>query len=269
MSDALAKEGLSVCTPIDLSRSEHFDVTETKLVDWVFQMIFEKSFRAVIVEPVCTTFSPAQHPASRSYQIPLGSDRKNPKILLGNCIVFRCLAILWFSFLHGDAGLLEQPLLSKMAWLSIWRFLRSIGLLEAHIDSCMFGSPHRKPFRLLGHGLDFEALTVRCKGGHNHIRVEVKFTKASAVYHPNLAAFIAKKIPEGLRKKEPGESKEGPKLESGFLNDLLMMKGWKVESEWFWEKPAHINVLESRAYVGLTRALLLKGGNRRYSTSRF
>eukprot|EP00435_Cladocopium_sp_Y103_P060998 s1156_g22.t1 len=265
LSDALCAEGLTVATPIDLSRSEHFNLENIKLIDWIFQMIFEGRFRSVVCEPVCRTFSPAQHPASRSYANPLGFDRNDPKTFLGNLLAFRCLAILWFSYRYGEAGLLEQPLLSKMAWLSIWRFLIQLGLQEAHIDSCAFGSPHKKPFRLLGHGFAVDELNVRCPGGHQHVRIEGQLTKASAVYHPGLAAHIAKKIAAGLRKTHKMRDEKKPCLESVVLNDLLLRPGWKVLKSWDWKKPAHINVLESRSYVGLLRHLVLRGGDCRFS----
>lgn len=130
-----------------------------------------------------------------------------------------------------------------MAWLSIWIYLQKIGLSEAHIDSCACGLPHRKPFRLLGHGFDVGSLNVRCSGGHKHVRIEGKFTKASAAYHPNLAAFIAKKIAQRLKMRNTDGEKEGTKLESVVLNDLLQSPGWKVESGGFWKKPVHINIL--------------------------
>jgi hypothetical protein len=268
LSEAVSKQGLRVCTPMDLSRSAHFNLEDLRLVEWIFQMIFEKRFRGVVVEPVCTTFSPAQHPASRSYSNPLGFDRQNRKTFIGNLIAFRCLAILWFSFRYGELGLLEQPKLSKMAWLSIWKFLLRIGLAEAVIDSCAFGSPHRKPFRLLGHGLNMHELNVRCPGGHQHIRIEGKYTKASAIYHPALAAFLAKKIAEALSALSGENSPhkpEGARIESVLINDVLQMRGWKTLSSWAWERPAHINILESRSYVGLTRHLLLEGGDRRFN----
>ena len=64
MSAALMKEGLTARTPIDISRNEHFNLQNIKLTDWIFQMIFGRRFKGVVVEPVCTTVSPAQHPAS-------------------------------------------------------------------------------------------------------------------------------------------------------------------------------------------------------------
>ena len=49
LSDAMSKHGLKVCTPIDLSKSLHFKLEEFKLVEWIFQMIFEGRFRGVVV----------------------------------------------------------------------------------------------------------------------------------------------------------------------------------------------------------------------------
>eukprot|EP00438_Fugacium_kawagutii_P027393 Skav208440 [mRNA] locus=scaffold1952:165682:170177:- [translate_table: standard] len=270
LSKALAARGLVVCPPIDLSSSKHYDIRDLRLVDWIFQMIKEKRFKSVICEPVCRTFSPAQHPASRSYANPTGFDRSNPKTFLGNLIAFRCLAILWFCWREGVIALLEQPLLSKMAWLSIWRFLLTLGFQEAKINSCAFGSIHKKPFRLLGYGLDMPGLCVPCPGGHKHVRIEGKYTKASAVYHPELAKFIAKKIHEAIERQATEaadlENKRAPSaFESAVLNDLLVSEGWCVEEEWTWNSPCHINILESRALVKLFEKKVLAGGDSRFT----
>ena len=55
--------------------------------------------------------------------------------------------------------------------------LLSIGFEEAVINSCAFGSIHKKPFRLLGHGLPMESLNVPCPGGHEHVKVEANTRK--------------------------------------------------------------------------------------------
>ena len=49
-----------------------------RLIEWIFHMLQSERFKAVLCEPVCTTFSPAQRPASRSYDHqPLGFDRSD------------------------------------------------------------------------------------------------------------------------------------------------------------------------------------------------
>lgn len=201
LSAAAARRGLRVCAPIVLSKSRRYNLEDARLIGWIFQMIQEKRFKAVVCEPVCRTFWPAQHPSSRSYQNPLGCDRKDRKTYVGNLLAFRCLAILWFCWRESVVALLEQPLLSKMAWLSAWRYLLSIGFQEAKINSCAFGSIHKKPFRWLGWGLPMHELDTPCPGGHHHVRIEGKCTKASAIYHPKLAEFIAQKIDEALYSK--------------------------------------------------------------------
>ena len=141
--DAMAKEGLNVCTPIDLSRSEHFDLRDLRLIDWIFYMILTRRFRAVLCEPTCTTFSPA--------------DRMTSRLDLIGSIPRPSLVTCWQSDVWRLCGMrLDMVFSSSLtsAWLSIWRFLLQIGFSEAVVDSCVFGSIiHRKPFRLLCHGL--------------------------------------------------------------------------------------------------------------------
>lgn len=81
---------------------------------------------------------------------------------------------------------LEQSRLSKMAWLFMWRSLLDLRLEEAVLASCMFGSPHRKEFRLLGFLLDVGFLDVRCCGGHSHVRIQGSSTKPSEILPPTL-----------------------------------------------------------------------------------
>ena len=108
-------------------------------------MIGKKRIKSVMVEPVCTTFSPAAHPAVRSYKTPLGYGRRLPKTLRGNTIAFRCLATALVCCLQEVPVLVEQPRLSKMAWLSTWQFLlRYQHVEEAIVASCQFGSSHRR-----------------------------------------------------------------------------------------------------------------------------
>ena len=263
LSTALAKEGLQVCPPIDLAHSRHYDLRDLRLIEWIFDMIASRRFKCVIVEPVCRTFSPAQHPASRSYECPLGFNRQDPKTLLGNLIAFRCLAILWFAMRHEIIGLAEQPRLSKMAWLSAWRFLIQLGFQEAFIDSCVFGCIHKKPFRFLGYGINMQELNQKCPGGHSHVRIEGKYTKDSAVYHPGLAAFLAQKIALALQRKETPDDQEKVCIESAVINDIWSQGGWNVEASWEWKRPAHINIFESRSLVELFKDVTIKGGDRR------
>ena len=258
VSKSMAALGLTVCPSIELSDSPCYDVRNVRLVQWVVHMLQTGRIGSVMLEPVCTTFSPAAHPAVRSYNQPRGFNEKCPKTFAGNQMAFYCLIIAHAAGLCGRPCLLEQPFLSKMAWLSMWRFLvEKKGWKEAVCASCAFGSPHLKQFRLLTFGLDAEGMTVRCRGGHKHIRIEGKWTRPSAVYVPALADHFArffKKALDGLQRSYEDEPVVKG-LESVVINDVLAAGHWEIEHDWFWKTSAHINVLESHAYLSLLRKL--------------
>ena len=266
LSQHLSKVGLNVCMPLDISYSPHFDLKNVDLLNWVLHMLAERRLLAVVCEPPCTTFSAAQHPSSRSYSNPLGFNRRDPKTLNGNILALRCLSVLWFAMRCGLVGLLEQPKLSKMAWLPQWRYLISQGCAEAFIASCAFGSIHKKEFRWLGTGISMDSLAVKCPGGHAHVRVQGRYTKDSAVYVPGLAAFLAEKIKLAIDdvKKKDGDLYDLRGLESPVINDLLLQDGWSVCSSWDWKVSSHINILESRSYVALAKQKVLQGGDCRF-----
>ena len=148
----------------------------------------------------------------------------------------------------------------------MWQYLLQIGFAEAIINSRAFGSIHKKPFRLPGQGLDMSRLNVSCPGGHDRVRIQGKFTKASALYHPKFAEFIALRIKEALVDVKAPELKATPEIEGVVLNDFLQQSDWRVDAEWFWSQAGHINVLESRSLVALFRALVQEGGDSRFST---
>eukprot|EP00435_Cladocopium_sp_Y103_P043795 s3267_g12.t1 len=225
VSQALAARGSSVMPPIELSDSPHYDVRDLKLIEWLCDMLQCGQLRSLMCEPVCTTFSPAAHPAVRSYKEPMGHDMTNPKTLQGNIVAFRCLFLLSFAATCDRPALGEQPRLSKMCWLSIWKFLLELkGFEEAVIVSCQFGSQRKKEFRMIGRGLNMQKLEKRCPGGHDYVRIEGKFTKPSAVYVPALAEHIAQAFHVALRAKEAAEDDEitVAGLESALISDLLM-----------------------------------------------
>ncbi len=62
VSEHVSRLGLTVCTPIELSDSPHFDLKNPRLVEWVCFMLQKGRFRSVMLEPPCTTFSAAAHP---------------------------------------------------------------------------------------------------------------------------------------------------------------------------------------------------------------
>ena len=254
--------------PIELSDSPHFDVRDLKLINWLCEMLRSGRIKSLMAEPVCTTFSPAAHPAVRSYSEPKGFDRKCQKTLQGNIVAFRCLFLVWYAAICGRPSMLEQPRLSKMAWLSIWTFLlQHCGFFEAIVASCQFGPIHRKEFRMLTWGIDVEQLQAKCPGGHDHVRIQGAYTKDSAMYVPALAEHFARAFEIALRRKrhEDSNTMRVQGLESVVVNDLLMSGCWELEFAWHWRAPSHINILESHAHLAVLKKLTVGGGDTRFT----
>ena len=78
VSDEIVKLGV-VCGPvIDISLSPQYDPTERRVIQWIIFMMEEDRLESFLVAPPCTTFSPACHPAVRSYANPRGFDPQLP-----------------------------------------------------------------------------------------------------------------------------------------------------------------------------------------------
>eukprot|EP00435_Cladocopium_sp_Y103_P061652 s470_g23.t1 len=255
VSACMKKLGYVVAPVLDLSMSDKYDLRDLRLLEWIVYMLQSKLFKSMMLEPPCTTFSPAAYPAVRSYAEPAGWDRLLPKVFFGNQLAFRCLLLVYVCLTCEIPAGLEQPRLSKMAWLAAWRWLISLGCEEAVVASCMFGSVHRKEFRLLVHMLDSKAMTVKCGGGHSHIRIQGKYTKDSAIYTDAVAQHFAFGFSSALRRFSEREDDEkiSRGSESVLTNDVLRTGRWSLVREWFWKKHSHINVLESSAYASLLK----------------
>ena len=96
VSKEAARLGMTVCPPIELSSSEHYDISNTKLIEWLCFMITSGKIRSCIFEPPSTSFSPAAHPAVRSYSHPIGVQQDVLEDLVRQPT---CLPVL-----HTDAG---------------------------------------------------------------------------------------------------------------------------------------------------------------------
>ena len=112
------------------------------------------------------------------------------------------------------------------------------------------------------------ALERRCPGGHEHVKIEGRLTKPSAVYVPALAQNFGRAFEAALRRKRSKEESEPDVrgVESVLANDLLVRGDWELEFAWHWRRPSHINVLESSAYVSLLKKLTREGGDMRFTT---
>lgn len=181
MSKALVSLNMAVAPVLDITWSKKYDIGPVKMLEWLYDMLRSGRILAVLLAPPCTTFSAAAHPCLRTYVFPRGLNRKHPRVIRGNQMAFRALLVMKYALSLGLPCMLEQPRLSKMAWLSAWAWLRRLGCEEAVVAACGFGSPHRKEFRPLCGGLNVEEIDSRCTKDHTHVPIAGKYTAPSAV----------------------------------------------------------------------------------------
>ena len=250
------------CGPVlDLEASMHYDLSALRLLQWIFALLEEGRLDAFIVEPPCTTFSPAQYPASRSYDEPRGFDPEDPKTLKGTTLALRALALMNLGATLRTPCLLEQPRKSKMRKLAEWAYLLSVGLAyEEWLASCMYGSPHKKEFVFLAAAIDVRAIHMKCSGDHDHIPIQGSYAKPSATYTDALAAALASCFDKALARKIRCENHLKVKtegLETPLCNDVLVSGSWSVDDVWKWRKPGHINIREISSASRLLHSLAL------------
>ena len=248
-ASAMLRRGFEPGPVIDLTRSAQFDVTSWRLVEWVCHLLQSGA-------PPLTTFSPAAHPAVRSYDQPLGFDRKERRRLLGNATAFACFIIFIVAVRVGAPALLEQPRLSKMRWLAVWQWLKGLrGVSENWLASCAYGAPYQKQFALLGHRLDLASIHRKCPpGNHQHIRIEGQLTKQSAIYHLEVASALARVICRALLDSPSAPLPPKPGLQS-------FADPWSNLSAWCWGQ--RINVLEGLAALETIKYVISQGGSRK------
>ena len=112
------------------------------------------------------------------------------------------------------------------------------------VAACQFGSIHKKVFVFLLHLV--ESIEVKCLGGHDHVKIEGKWTKASAAYPHDLGVHLAKAFSRAVRrcKRLANDEVSISGFESVVTNDLLVSRKWEFCKCWHWKRKSHINVLE-------------------------
>ena len=256
-----------VCGPIfDLSLSKQYDITKTRVLEWIIFMMEDGRLKSFLVSPPCTTFSPAAHPCVRSYRVPEGFDRSNEKVKLGNILAFAAMLLLLVALRLRIFGLGEQPRRSKMRWLAQWQVLLLLGAAEVVLASCAYGSEHQKEFVFIGANMEVQLLHRPCTRDHPHVRIEGKFTKPSATYTPGLSRALAKFFRDHLRSRARIEERfevDVAGLEDAVTTDLSLSLPWKHHSAWAWRGKSHINLLETAATLKLFRDVAKEGGDKR------
>lgn len=249
---ALSRLGVVCGPPIDLSKSEEYDVSQVRVISWLFHLIERGSLRGFMLEPPCTTFSIMRRPALRSAEAPFGFDPRDPQTRDGNVLAHRSLQLLKKAAVHRVSGVLERPFTAKTKHLPAYKAILSLPQAsEVRADSCQFGSVHQKSFALLGINIDLRQLQRRCRCQTKHVPVEGARTKASAIYTPELAFALAWSFRHAIQHVESSDPlKENLPvhgLESQIVNEIAQSSHWEVQNSWAFKRKQHINLLELKS----------------------
>ena len=255
------------CGPIvDVSLSPQYNLCKRRVVEWIVFLLEDDRLQSFLVAPPCTTFSPAAHPACRSYLKPRGFNPQLPKVRIGNLLAFASLTLLLVALRLRKFGLCETTRRSKMRWLAEWKRLLLLGAEEVNLASCAYGSVHQKEFGMMGVNMKVGLLHRKCTRDHEHVRIQGKFTRPSATYCSGLAIALAVFFADHIRAHQAARDRleiNSLGLEDVLSNDVAVSLDWKIEGSWRWRAPAHINVLETAATVRMLRNVARQGGDKR------
>ena len=267
VSSALAARGITNCLVLDLSVSRQFDLSSSRVVEWVLFLVQSGRVRSVFLSPPCASFAIAARPALRSVAQPWGFAPNDLRTFRGNRVACVAMIILRTCRSYRVPALLEQPLRSKMFWLPAFKTFACLpGAVSASAVSCAFGSSCSRRFRFLGCYLRISSLQAprTCPSDLSHSPALGTAERATAACNPKLAAALAEVFLSAMS-RVPAEDPTREGLENVGVNDTLLHSRWEVGRSWAWKEAVHINRLETDAAVNVLRTLALRGGDRRFT----
>lgn len=255
---AIQRLGIPTGPPIELSFSEEFNVEECHVVSWLTYLLSHRLILGIMVEPPCTTFSIIRRPALRSRDAPYGHNPAEEKTRTGNVLGCRACQLMKVAGVNRVAGLLETTYSSMLKHLLAWHSVQNMACSKTvRVDSCRFGSPHLKSFRMLCVHLTPDQIDRRCVCASKHLQVQGKYTKGSATYTDKLADAIALDFAAWIfaERRVLREDAEVPSkgLESLAINDVAISGKWTVDCAWNFRKDSHINILEESSLLRLAQ----------------
>ena len=225
VTQELVKRGVCCGPVLDVALSPKYNLCQSRVIEWVVFLLENDRLQSFLVAPPCTTFSPAAHPACRTYKKPRGLNPKLPKVHVGNLLAFAALTLMLVALRMKKFGLCETTRRSKMRWLKEWQRLLALGAREVTLASCAYGSVHQKEFGMMGANMHVELLHRKCSRDHVHVRIEGKYTKPSATYCPGLAETLAIFFHDHLKASASARDRlslRGTGLEDALSNDLAV-----------------------------------------------
>ena len=144
---AAARAGLRPGPKIDISCHPMWDLTDSRILEWILFLIDAQRVRHVHSVVSCTTFSVRRKPSLRSKQQPGGFSPHDPVTRVGNQLLCAALVILWACSRSKTTSASHQHPLSAYSWnVPQWDSVRkAAGYRLVRFDMRAFGMPRGQP----------------------------------------------------------------------------------------------------------------------------
>eukprot|EP00438_Fugacium_kawagutii_P011579 Skav215976 [mRNA] locus=scaffold1856:11743:18721:+ [translate_table: standard] len=260
--------GFSVGPCIDLSESAEYNLEYIHVTSWLCHLCSEGYLCGFMLEPPCTTFSIMRRPQLRSLEEPFGFDPHDPQTALGTLLAQRAFQMMRTGMINEVPGILETTYSSRLRALPSFEALRKEPSADmCRTDSCRFGSIHMKPFRFLSVHVSLRGLARRCQCKSKHVKVEGKYTKASATYTTELSWELARSIGRSMQARKRLLAVEECPLAAGlenlFVNEVVQTEEWDTLFSWKFRRQAHVNILELSSVLRLAVFLAKEASHKR------
>ena len=123
VTKALSALGVKCGPPLDISKSEEYNLAAVHVLAWLFHLVERGSLRAFMLEPPCTSFSIMRRPPLRSVSKPYGFNVQDRQTRDGNILTLRSLQLMKKAQVHRVIGLLERPFSAKTKHLPPYQAL--------------------------------------------------------------------------------------------------------------------------------------------------
>ena len=161
----------------EIQRNKHDDVTKPKVFSRFKKLVTQGKVSGLWLGLTCASFSRARRgrPDYSGWPPPLRGDdpahiwglkglskADQDRVSLGNKLVLHSLRYIKLCVKHGVPCFLENPLTSRL-WLvpPLQCLIRRCSTVLT-FDHCQYGSPYRKPTKVLCWNIDASGLDCRC-----------------------------------------------------------------------------------------------------------
>ena len=79
---------------LDLSLSKEYDLTNSRVIEWLTFLVSEKRLLGFMLSPPCTTFSIMRRPRLRSAEVPYGFEPGDPQTATGTALAQRSFQVV-------------------------------------------------------------------------------------------------------------------------------------------------------------------------------